>query len=672
MEKENIKKEIEDLKRLINHYNNLYYNEDNPQIDDFQYDNLMLKLKKLEEAYPEFVTDNSPTQKVGGDAKRKVGELVAHDVPMLSLKDVFSKEEVYDFVLSCEKDLKDPIFVVEEKIDGLSLAIRYKNGILEKAITRGDGINFGEDVTINAKEISDIPLNLKKKLPYLEIRGEVYMRKSIFKDVNNKQELQGKKLFANPRNCAAGTLRQLDPKITKERDLSFFVFNLQKIEGLEIGSHTEAYDFFKKESLPIIHNYKVCKDFNEVWDAILEIGKNREKLDYDLDGAVIKINDFSQRKQLGETSKVPKWAIAYKYPPEEKETKLLNIELSVGRTGRITPTAVFEPVYLCGTKVERATLHNKEYIKQLDLCLGDTIVVYKSGEIIPKVAKVNLNKRPKDAIKYEMPLKCPVCHHDILETDKIDLFCTNPHCKAQIEGWLSHFVSRDAMDLKGFGDKYIKKLIEENYLVDIADLYYLKNYKDDLIKKGILGKEKNTEKLLAIIETSKNNPPWRLLTGLGILNIGKGAAKNIVDHFKSFHNIKNASIEEIQNVKDIGHISAKALYDFFNDLENKDLFEKLEKANVKMTEDEKEGNENLPYLNKNFVITGTFTNFKRQDLSSKIEALGGKVSSAVSKNTDYLLAGEKAGSKLKKAQELNIKILNEDETILFLKENNIL
>lgn len=385
-----------ELKEVIWYHNDRYYNQDNPEISDYEYDMLMQELKALEIKHPEYISDDSPTQKVGGEAKREAGVLVKHNVPMLSLQDVFSKEEVEEFIKDMKEQLDDPVFVVEYKIDGLSLALRYVNSKLDVAITRGDGILEGEDVTVNAKVIKDVKKTLKDPIEYLEVRGEVYMTNEAFDKVNEMQEIKGKKLFANPRNCAAGTLRQLDSKITKERDLSMFVFNIQDVRGKEFNSHSEGYEYLKQQGIKIIEDYKICKTADEVWQAIVAIGENRDKLDYDIDGAVVKIDSFADRRKLGNTAKVPRWAIAYKYPPEEKETKLLEIELSVGRTGRITPTAIFEPIRLCGTTVTRATLHNQDFIDDLDIRIGDTIVVYKSGEIIPKIRRV---VKEKDQLK---------------------------------------------------------------------------------------------------------------------------------------------------------------------------------------------------------------------------------------------------------------------------------
>lgn len=665
---DDIKKQIDELKKKILYHNDLYYNQDNPEIEDAQYDELMRQLKKLEAENPELITKDSPTQKVGGMAKREAGVLVKHDVPMLSLQDVFSAEEVETFVDNMQKELDNPEFVVEEKIDGLSLALRYVDGELKLAVTRGDGVVQGEDVTANAMQIKDIKKKIKEKLPYFEVRGEVYMTREAFSLVNEKQELLGKRLFANPRNCAAGTLRQLDSKIIKERNLSMFIFNLQKVEGIELKSHTQAYEFMHKQGMKIIHSYKVCKTKKEVLQAIEEIGNRRGDLDYDIDGAVVKINDFAQREKLGATSKVPKWAIAYKYPPEEKETKLLNIELSVGRTGRITPTAVFEPVWLCGTKVERATLHNQDFIDDLDIRIGDTIKVYKSGEIIPKVRCVIKEKRPQDSKPFIIGDTCPVCNAHTIHDDKADIRCSNPHCPAQIERWIINFVGRDAMDIKGFGMMYIKTLIENGYLKDPADIYYLHNYRDELIAKGLIGKEKNTDKLLNAIEKSKQNAPWRLLTGLGILNIGKSASRSLINHFHSFDDIAKATEEEIKQVADIGEISAKLVYEFFHDEENIALLNKLKEANVNMAEEKTEKISDK-FQGLTFVLTGTLETMGRSEASEIIQSLGGKASGSVSKKTSYVIAGENAGSKLTKAESLGVKIITEQEFLAMIKEN---
>ena len=669
MDIKEVKKELNRLRKEIRHHNNCYYNNDEPEISDYEYDQLMLQLKKLEADYPELVTKNSPTQMVGGNARREAGVLVAHDVPMLSLQDVFSRQEVEEFVTSAIEQLDKPEFVVEEKIDGLSLALRYRDGVLAQAITRGDGIVQGEDVTDNAKVIKDIKEKLKEPLPYFEIRGEVYMSREAFAKVNARQELLGLKQFANPRNCAAGTLRQLNSKVVKDRQLSMFVFNLQRVEGREFASHTEAYEFMKKQGIKVIHNYQVCHTASEVMGAIDRIGASRGELPYDIDGAVVKLNSFDQLQALGETSKVPKWAVAYKYPPEEKETKLLNIELSVGRTGRITPTAVFEPVQLCGTKVERATLHNQDFIDGLDIRIGDTIKVFKSGEIIPKVRSVCHEKRPVGTVPFLIGNTCPVCGHKaVREVDTADIKCTNPSCPAQLENHIINFVSRDAMDIKGMGEQNIHALIEGEYIHDIADIFNLAVRRDELIAQGVIGKEKNTDKLLAAIEKAKENEPQRLVTGLGIAGIGKAAARELMLHYGSIDALAEADVESIQQVRDIGSIGSQAIYEYFRDDVNRDILRRLKEYGVNM-ELQDTGIVDDVLAGKTVVVTGTLPTLSRNDAKNLIEAHGGKAAGSVSKKTDYVLAGEAAGSKLVKAQELGITIIDEAEFLQMIGVN---
>ncbi len=657
----NPQERIAELKKTLEYHIDRYYNQDSPEISDYEYDMLMQELKVLEKEHPELVTADSPTQKVGGTAKRQAGVLVRHNVPMLSLQDVFSKEDVYHFVEEMQAQLTDPEFVVEYKIDGLSMALRYENGKLVMAETRGDGINFGEDVTANAKVIDDVKLKLKDAPEYLEIRGEVYMKNEAFERVNERQELLGKKTFANPRNCAAGTLRQLDSAITKERELSLFIFNIQQVRGVEFATHTEGYEYLKKQGITVIDDYKVCKTADEVWEAICAIGENRGKLAYDIDGAVVKINRYADREQLGATSKVPRWAVAYKYPPEEKEAKLLDIELSVGRTGRITPTAVFEPVRLCGTSVSRATLHNQDFIDDLDVGIGDTIVVYKSGEIIPKVKQVNKEKREADWKRFVIPNVCPVCGAKTeREKDTADIKCTSPNCPAQLERHIINFVGRDAMDIKGFGTVYIEELVRGGYIKNIADVYSLKEHREELIENGIIGKEKNTDKLLDTIEKSKENDAYKLLTGFGIPNVGKAAAKAIMKHFKDIETLSHASMDELQDVNDIGEVSAECIRRFFLDEENRRILARLKEAGVNMSAEDAEVLESS-ISGKTVVVTGTLPTLGRKEAQELIEKYGGKAAGSVSKKTDYVLAGEAAGSKLTKAQELGIPVLTEEE-----------
>lgn len=662
-----IKEEVKTLREQIEYHSNRYYNMDAPEITDYEYDMLMQRLKQIEKEHPELVDASSPTQKVGGNAKREAGVLVRHNVPMLSLQDVFSKEEVMSFVAEMQEKLEDPEFVVEYKIDGLSMSLRYEQGKLALAETRGDGINFGEDVTANAKVIEDVKTTLKDAPDYLEIRGEVYMTEDAFSHVNETQELLGKKTFANPRNCAAGTLRQLDSKVVKERHLSMFIFNLQQSVGREFLTHTEAYEYMKSQHIPVIEDYRVCHSGEEVWDAICAIGENRGNLAYDIDGAVVKINRFSDRKLLGNTSKVPRWAIAYKYPPEEKETKLLDIELSVGRTGRITPTAIFEPIRLCGTSVSRATLHNQDFINDLDIGIGDTILVYKSGEIIPKVKEVLHDKRPAGVKTFVIPDKCPVCGAPTYrEENTADIKCSSATCPAQLERHIINFVGRDAMDIKGFGTVYIEELIHQDYLHDIADIYELYEYRDELIEKGILGKEKNTDKLLGVIEASKENDAYRLLTGLGIPGIGKAAAKSLLDYFGSIDAVAKAEPEKLVEVNDIGEISAKAIYAYFRDPVSLGILERMQKHGVNMARLQAADSDDV-LADLTFVITGTLPGMGRKEAAELIERHGGKVSSSVSKKTNYLLAGENAGSKLDKANALGVTVLTEEELLEMLQ-----
>lgn len=658
-----IKEEVKALRQQIEYHSNRYYNMDAPEITDYEYDMLMQRLKQIEKEHPELIDASSPTQKVGGSAKREAGVLVRHNVPMLSLQDVFSKEEVLEFVREMQEKLDHPEFVVEYKIDGLSMSLRYEQGKLVLAETRGDGINFGEDVTANAKVIEDVKTSLKDAPEYLEIRGEVYMTEAAFSHVNETQELLGKKTFANPRNCAAGTLRQLDSKVVKERHLSMFIFNLQQVMGREFATHTEAYAYMKSQKIPVIEDYLVCHTGEEVWEAICAIGEKRGELAYDIDGAVVKINRYADRELLGNTSKVPRWAVAYKYPPEEKETKLLDIELSVGRTGRITPTAIFEPIRLCGTSVSRATLHNQDFINDLDIAIGDTIVVYKSGEIIPKVKEVLHEKRPEGAHTFVIPDACPVCGAPTYrEENTADIKCSSATCPAQLERHIINFVGRDAMDIKGFGTAYIEELIRQGYLHDIADIYELSAYREELIEKGILGKEKNTDKLLGMIEASKQNDAYQLMTGLGISGIGKTAAKSLMEHFGSIHAVAEASMEQLVEVNDIGEISAKAIYQYFHDAKSKELLERMQKHGVNMVRLQAAGGDDV-LANHTFVITGTLPTMGRKEAAELIELHGGKVSSSVSKKTNYLLAGENAGSKLDKANALGVTVLTEEELL---------
>ena len=664
-----MKDRIDELRDIINYHIDRYYNQDDPEITDYEYDMLMQELKKLEAEHPERITPDSPTQHVGGTAKREAGVLVRHRVPMLSLQDVFSKEEVIQFVENMQQQLDHPEFVVETKIDGLSMAIRYTDGVMTTAITRGDGIIQGEDVTENARVIKDVKKKLKYPIPYIEIRGEVYMTNEAFNEVNAKQELLGKKTFANPRNCAAGTLRQLDSKITKERNLSMFIFNIQETRGRTFTTHTEGYEYLKSNGIKVIEHYQVCTTGEEVWNAIQKIGELRGRLGYDIDGAVVKLNNLQDRVTVGETSKFPRWAVAYKYPPEEKETVLRDIELSVGRTGRITPTAIFDPIRLCGTSVSRATLHNQDFIDDLDIGIGDTIVVYKSGEIIPKIKAVVKEKRPKGTVRFRIPDRCPVCGAPaVREKDTADIKCTGINCPAQKERHIINFVGRDAMDIKGFGENYIVELVQQGYLENVADIYTLKNYREELIEKGLIGKEKNTDKLLAAIEESKKKEPQHLLAGLGIPNVGKATARELMQHFGSMGKLEAASVEELEEVQDIGQVSACAIHDFFADKENRKILEKMAEEGVRMEAAIQAKGGVLS--GKTLVVTGTLPNMGRKEATDKILQYGGKAAGSVSKKTDYVLAGENAGSKLARAQQLGVPVISEKEFLEMIGESH--
>ncbi len=663
---------VEELKNLLNYHSERYYTQDSPEITDAEYDALMRELKTLEKENPDLVFPDSPTQKVGGSAKRTAGVLIRHRVPMLSMQDLFTREEVDHFAVDCKEKLGEEVtFVVETKIDGLSLALRYTDGNLTTAITRGDGHNWGEDVTENAKVISDIPQQLKTSVPYLEVRGEVYMTEEAFAAVNERQEMLGKKQFANPRNCAAGTLRQLDSQITKERGLSFFAFNIQDIQGLEIKTHQEAYAFLAENGITVIENHLLCRDAEDIWKAIKEIGDLRGSLPYEIDGAVVKVNELALRKKLKDTAKNAGYQVAYKYPPERKETKLLDIELSVGRTGKITPTAILEPVRLCGTTVSRATLHNQDFINSLGVCLGSTLLIEKSGDVIPKCVGEVKEKRPLGAEPYQIPLVCPVCGSPLIkeEADAAHLKCINLNCPAQLERLVQHFVSRDAMDIKGFGEAYVHDLIEEGYIQDVADLFTLRQYRDVMVEKGLIGKEKNTDKLLAAIEKAKANSPARLLTGLGIPNVGKSASKALMDHLGSLNKLAEADEETLVNIPDVGEITARCIINFFREPRNVAILDKFRAAGVNMEQEiTVSPGEKLPFTGLTFVITGTLPGISREEAGELITENGGKVTGSVSKKTSYLVAGEDAGSKLMKAQSLGTPVLNWEELLALLPE----
>ena len=650
-----------ELVKKLNHFAELYYSKDEPEISDYEYDTMNNRLKEIEKEHPDWIVPESPSKRVGWKAEK--GVLVKHNVPMLSLQDVFEKEEVYEFVNSMIEEFGDEAeFLVETKIDGLSMALRYEEGELKLAVTRGDGITEGEDVTMNAKQIPDVVLKMKEPVPYIEIRGEVYMTRKAFESVNAKAEEEGKKTFANPRNCAAGTLRQIDTRITKERGLSLFIFNVQETKGVTFNTHLEGYEYLKRNGVKVIENCYKCKTADEVWDAIQKIGDMRGELEYDIDGAVVKLNNLSERSKLGNTIKFPRWAVAYKYPPEVKETRLLDVEVNTGRTGRVTPVAVFEPISLCGTMVSRATLHNQDFIDQLGLGIGDTILVYKSGEIIPKVKDVNKDKRPSDWQPYKMPENCPVCGHKLARDEGgVDLKCMNLMCPGTLVNRIVNFVSRDCMDIKGFGSEYIRKLTEERYLKDIADVFELKDKRDALIEGKLLGLEKNTDKLLNAIETAKTETPAdKVLAGLGIPGVGKATAKELIRTFGSIDAIAEADKDALSAVQDIGEISAEGIYNFFRDEGNIELLTRLKDLGLNFAKAENEV-QGSSLAGLTFCITGTLEGMSRSEAEALIESNGGKPVSSVSKKTSYLLMGADAGSKERKARELGVPIIGIDE-----------
>ena len=660
-----LKEEYLKLCETVDYHMNRYYNEDAPEITDFEYDNLMLQVKEAEKEHPDWVTADSPTQKIGGTAKREAGVTVTHNVPMLSIQDVFSKEDVIKWVREVREVYPDANFSVEQKIDGLSMSLRYTDGKLTLAETRGDGL-VGEDVTLNAFVIPDVLRNID--LPgYVELRGEVYMSHEDFERFNEKQENLGKKLAANPRNLAAGTLRQLDSAITKERGLRMYVFNVQDANGGSeelMVSHVNGLD--KLAGLGVaVAPHTLCKTEEEIIAVIDDIGERRGELEYDIDGAVIKIDQIEYRDAFSGSAKYSAGHIAYKYPPEEKEVEIEEIEVAVGRTGKMTFRARFkDAVRLCGTSVLRATLHNADFIENMNIAPGCKAICRKQGEIIPAIVRVTTPA----AEPYNPPAICPVCGHGLTrEEETCDIYCTNPSCPAQLKRTVAYFAGKDAMDIKNFGETYVEDLVDEGYIRDYADIYLLKNFRDELVEKGIMGKEKNTDKILEAIEESKSNDAYKLLTGLAIRNVGKTTAKGLMKKFDSLDDLMNADADALEAVDDIGHITATCIVDFFKDEESRNVIEKLRECGLNFNAIKEEGaTDKLAGLT--IVVTGTLPTLGRKEVADLIEKHGGKCTGSVSKKTDLLVAGEAAGSKLTKAQELGIKIIDEAELLHLLEE----
>ncbi len=656
-DKKTIQKRIDELKKTLNHHAKLYYINDAPEISDYEYDKLFYELVALETENPEFLTDDSPTQRVGGAALDKF-EKVTHSVRMGSLSDVFSYEEIEDFVEKTEKALgRSTIFSVEPKIDGLSVSLEYQNGKFTIGSTRGDGIT-GENVTENLKTVKTIPLSVPEALPLLEVRGEVYMPRKNFEALNQKREENGEALFANPRNAAAGSLRQLDSKITASRGLDIMVFNVQRIEGKSFASHMEELDWLEAQGFHVIPDRIRAGSAAEIIRHIEKLGALRDSLPYDIDGMVIKCDDLAERIEIGENTSTPKWAIAYKFPPERKPTKLLDIVIQVGRTGVLTPKAILEPVRLAGTSVSAATLHNIDFIRERDIRLGDTVYVQKAGDIIPEVVSVEMKERTEDAVPYEMPTVCPSCGEPVMKDDEAATRCTNPNCPAQLERSITHFASRDAMDIDGMGPAVVRLLLDAELIHDVADIYHLK--KEELAELDRMG-EKSAQNLIDAAEKSKQSGLDRLIYALGIRNIGEKAAKALATTFGSIDTLAKATKEELIAIPDFGEITADCVISYFSHPQTADFIEKLKACGV-LTTYEAEISDQV-FAGMTFVLTGTLPNLSRDEAAAIIEKHGGKASSSVSSKTTYVVAGEKAGSKLVKAQNLGIAVIDE-ETLL--------
>lgn len=659
-EKNAAKRRIDELRELLAHHSFLYYVEDAPQISDYEYDKLFYELVALEEKYPEFDSPTSPTKRVGGKALDKF-EKVTHAVKMGSLADVFSYDEVRDFVAKTNEKLgKATVFSVEPKIDGLSVSLVYENGRFSLGSTRGDG-TVGENVSENLKTVRTIPMKTKDALPHLEVRGEVYMPREAFAALNEKREAEGEQLFANPRNAAAGSLRQLDSKVTASRRLDIFVFNVQAAEGIEFSSHIESLEYLKSQGFHIIDGIRRASSAGEIISAIEEIGAARDNLPYDIDGVVIKADSLAERKLLGENISTPKWAIAYKFPPEQKQTKLTDIIIQVGRTGVLTPNARLEPVRLAGTVVSRATLHNIDFIRERDIRIGDTVTLQKAGDIIPEIICVDKSKRSGSEVPYEMPTLCPSCGEPVIRDDEAATRCTNASCPAQLERHITHFASRDAMNIDGMGPAVVRLLIASGLIHNVADIYSLSAGEIEGLDR--MGK-KSAENLIAAIEHSKSAGLDKLIYALGIRQVGEKAARSLAEAFPDIELLFSASEEQISAIYDFGDISAHYIVNFFAHPQTRVLVDELKSRGVKTTyEVQKRGN---IFEGMTFVLTGTLPTMKRDEASRLIEENGGKVSSSVSAKTSMVLAGEDAGSKLTKAQSLGVRIISEEELLAML------
>ena len=653
------KKRVKELREIIAYNNKKYYDDDAPVISDFEYDMLNNELKNLEKQFPELITKESNTQKVGGTVKKGFKE-VTHEVPLLSLQDVFSFEEVYEFDKRIKKQAeefgKTTTYVVETKIDGLSASLKYVDGKFVQGATRGNG-QVGEDVTNNLATVKTIPKELNEKIN-ITVRGEVFIGKKEFEKMNEEIGYEDGNLFANARNAAAGSLRQLDSSVTEKRPLDIYIFNVQKIEGKEFNSHFEELEYLEKLGFNVNPVRIPCKDIDEVIEAIKKIGETRESLSFGIDGAVVKVDNLSLREDLGETSKTPRWAVAYKYPPERKETVLKDIICQVGRTGAITPMAILEPVSVAGSTISKTTLHNEDFIKEKDLKIGDTVVIQKAGDVIPEIVEVKKEKRTGNEKEFIMPKVCPVCGAPtVREEGEAAIRCTGIECPAKLVRNIIHFVSKEGMDIDGLGENLVEQFIEKGLIENIADIYTL-TFEDiaSLKKNGT----KFAQNLIDAINDSKNRPFYKLITALGIRHIGAKSAKTIAKHFKNIENLMNAEVEEIAGLEDVGQIMAVSIYEFFKGDQTIDLINKLRDAGVNM-EDEEQTQADLKFEGLTFVLTGSLDNYTREEAGEIIERLGGKVSSSVSKKTSYVLAGVEAGSKLTKAQNLGVTVITEKE-----------
>ncbi len=649
----------EQLRKELNHHIYRYYVENENDIEDYEYDMLMRELDSIEKEYPELLAPDSPTHRVGGQADGQF-ETVVHTVKMESLQDAFSHNEVCDFNNRVKDLFSNAEYVVEPKIDGLSVSLEYTNGVFTRGSTRGDG-NQGEDITANLRTIKSIPLRLKKDIPFIEVRGEVYMPREVFLKIVEKQELNGEKPFKNPRNAAAGSIRQKNPKITAERNLDIFVFNIQQVEGVTLTGHYESLEFLKDLGFKTIPFYNKFNNIDEVLKEIERIGEIRYTLPFDIDGAVIKTDSFAMRESIGSTAKFPKWALAYKYPPEEKETKLIDIEINVGRTGVLTPTAVFEPVLVAGSTVSRATLHNQDFIAEKGIRIGDTVIIRKAGDIIPEVLSVV--KHEENTLPYEMPKFCPSCNSPVYrEAGEAAIRCDNPDCPAQLLRVLIHFCSRDAMDIEGLGDAVLETFLNKGLINKIADIYRL-DYERISNLDG-MGK-KSADNLKNAVEKSKENDLSKLVFAFGIRHIGQKASKLLSEHFLTLDNIISATKEEILNIEGFGEIMADSVVEFFSLEQTKQMIDELKNFGLNM-ESHREIKDNR-FEGMTFVLTGTLSTYGRKEAQEIIESYGGKAASSVSKKTTYVLAGEAAGSKLQKATDLGVTIISEEQFAEMIK-----